>query len=174
MPSTQYVSCKTTKKLKLWNRQARPSSWNKTLPIPFWSLPLPLCGFKSLPAPFPGWLVRKPTFREMVFLPFEKSFLPLSPLDHQAQSSCDHHSGCCACSSPRNALSVHLNPPSHFPFAFSSLHLATFCSTVWTARYSRSRPMSKNATFHHQCNLAHQLLRLWPFVQIRLQHNLLR
>ena len=38
-----------------------------TLPILFWSLPLPLCGFKSLPAPFPGWLVRKPLSERWFF-----------------------------------------------------------------------------------------------------------
>ena len=48
------------------------------------------------------------------FLPIEKTSLPLLPLDHEAQFFCDHHSGSCPCSSPRNTLSFLLNPPLPF------------------------------------------------------------
>ena len=71
-------------------------------------------------------------------------FLPLFPLDHQAQSSSDHRSGSCACSSPRNGSSGSFFSTFafSFTFAFSSPHLGGL-QTVWTAKYTRCRPMSK-------------------------------
>ena len=45
---------------------------------------------------------------------------------------------------------------------------------VWTAKYTRCRPMPKKKISHHQCDLVLQLLRLWPIAQFRLQKNLLR
>ena len=91
--------------------------------------------------------------------------------DHQAKSSSDHHSGSCACSSPKNALSVLLDRPLPFPFPFPFLFLPGGPSMVW---HTHCRTMSKNTIFHHQCSLARQSLHLWPIVQIRLQRSLPR
>ena len=54
-------------------------------------------------------------------LPFDKPFLPFFPLDHPTWSSSCHHSGSCACSSPKNALPVLLDRPLPFPFPFPFL-----------------------------------------------------
>ena len=100
-----------------------------------------------------------------IILAFDEPFLPFFPLDHQAESSSDHHSGSCTCSSPKNALPAFLDLPLLFPcaFSFSSLHVILIVVPCPKALI----------TFNQQC-LARRLLHLWPIVQSRLQHNIPR
>ena len=121
------------------------------------------------------WLISAKTHLSESFHHISRNlFLPLLPLDHQEQSSSDHHTKSCACSSPKNTLPVPLNLPLPFAFsfAFSSPHLATFERSGLPSILD-CRPMSKNTVFHHQYNLAHWLLRLWAIVQIRPRHQIL-
>ena len=62
---------------------------------------------------------------------------------------------------------------SAFSFASPSPHLAAPERSRLPSILG-CRPVSKNTILHHQCDLAHWLLRLWPIVHIRLQTNLRR
>ena len=92
------------------------------LAFSFSVLPSAFCQFFSLAVLLSGWQMRK-SVPEGQFCPFEKPFLPLFPVDHQAQSSSDHQSRSCACSSPRNVLPFPFNLPLPFPFALPFLLL---------------------------------------------------
>ena len=149
MSSMQDVPCHTMRQFhEELNKRNRQLSWNANRLIPkhghillhrvflrlkvqiedehlpcFFLFGLSLCLLPifSLAVLVSGWQVRK-SLPERQFCPFEKPFLSLFPLDHQAQS------GSCACSSPRNNLPFPFNLPLPFPFCLTSStpHLATF------------------------------------------------
>ena len=62
----------------------------------------------------------------------ENLFLPFFPLHHQAKSSSDHHSRSCAYSSPRNALSVLLNPLFSSSFFLETRGMRAMCCVICT------------------------------------------
>ena len=139
-PSMQYeLSCKTTQHLE--SRTLQANGWKTSRPIPrhvhillhwvFQRLKVriedKLLPCLSLFCPFPclcsGY---NPCLRLylpfwMPLLPFDKPLLSFFPLDHQTRSSSCHHSGSCACSSPKNALQVLFDRPLPFPFPFPFL-----------------------------------------------------
>ena len=63
---------------------------------------------------------------------------------------------------------------STFAFSFSSAFPSPHLAALEWSGLPRTLVVvacPKNTISHHQCNIAHQLLRLWPVVHIRLQHN---
>ena len=80
---------------------------------------------KSLPALFFRLVGANTTFRK-AFVTFRRTFFTSFSFGLPSTIFFWPPFKFCACSSPRNAPPVLLNPPLPFPFPFSSLHLTTF------------------------------------------------
>ena len=132
---------------------------------------------KVIACTFVGLVRAKTTLTWKPSLPFDQPCLPSFLWTTKRGSSSSHHSGSCACSSPKKCLlsSGPFGSSSAYSFSislsFSPLHLAALEWSV-TARHTQCRPMSRR-TWSFIINVALLAMspHLWPIVQIRLQRN---